>query len=36
MKESGQKFPTNQFVGNFLRLTYNINMCLLACEKHMF
>jgi hypothetical protein len=31
----GQKFPTNRFVGNFLQSTYKIDMCLLACEKHM-
>jgi hypothetical protein len=31
----GHKFPTNRYVGSFLQLTYKIDMCLLACEKHM-
>jgi hypothetical protein len=30
-----QKFHTNRFVGNFLQSTYKIDMCHLACEKHM-
>jgi len=31
----GHKFPTNRFVGNFLQSTYKIDVCHLACEKHM-
>jgi hypothetical protein len=30
-----QKFLTNRFVGNFIQLTYKINMCPMACEKHI-
>jgi hypothetical protein len=29
------KFSTNRFVRNFLQLTYKIDMCPLAFEKHM-
>jgi hypothetical protein len=29
------KFLTNWFVGNFLQSTYKIDMCPLACEKHI-
>jgi hypothetical protein len=31
----GHKFPTNRFVEKFLQPTYNIDMCLSACENHM-
>jgi len=34
-KKKGQKFSTNRFVGNFIQLIYKIDMCPLACEKHM-
>jgi hypothetical protein len=32
---SGQKKFTNRFVENFLQPTYKIDICPLACEKHM-
>jgi hypothetical protein len=30
-----KKFLQNRFVGNFLQLTYKIDMCPLACKKYM-
>jgi hypothetical protein len=32
----GQKFPTNQFVENFIQSIYKIDMCPLAYENHIF